>query len=123
MVNLYPIEEPKKIQKHRLNLWEMEMEEEIAVLKLKQQADSAKAIQHMRAEKQINIVNNFIRSIQSMYDAQNVTPSEIIALRMVTALEKAMKNKDLMTMTPQMLTYWLTNTIKQIHLLLDEDEG
>jgi len=123
MINLFPIEEPKKIQKHRLNLWKMEMEEEIEVLKLKRQADSAKAIQHMRAEKQINIVNNFIKSIQSMYDAQNVTPSEIIALRMVTALEKAMKNKDLMVMTPQMLTYWLTDTIKQIHLLLDEDAG
>jgi len=121
MVNLFPIEEPKKIQKHRLNLWQTEMEEEIEVLKLKRQADSAKEIQRMRAEKQINIVNNFISSIQSMYDAQNVTPSEIVTLRMIAALEEAMKNKDLMVMTPQMLTYWLTDTIKQIHLLLDED--
>jgi len=121
-VSLFPIEEPEDIQEDRFNLWQMEVEEEITVLKLKQQADSAKAIQTMRAAEQSNIVNNISNSVQSMHDAQNVTLSEIVTLRMVTALEKAMENKELMVMTPQMLTHWVTDTIRQMHLLLDEDK-
>jgi len=122
MVNLFSIEEPNEIQQHRFTLWKREIEEELEIVKLKRDATSAKEIQEMRAKEQGDIVNNTINSIQSMYDAQNVTQSEIMTLRMVAALEQAMKNKDLMVMTPQMLTHWVTDTIKQMHILLDTDE-
>ncbi len=121
-VNLTPIKEPERIQKQRLALWKMEIEEQIAAQKLDQQAQSARDIQNMRAAAQIEIVSNIIESIQSMYDAQNVDLSEIVTLRMVAALEEAMKNESLMSMTPQTMTYWVTDSIKQLHALLDEEK-
>ncbi len=121
-VNLTPIKEPERIQEERLTLWKMEIEEQITAQKLDQQAQSARDIQNMRAAAQIEIVNNIIESIQSMYDAQNVDLSEIVTLRMVAALEEAMKNESLLSMTPQTMTYWVTDSIKQLHALLDEEK-
>ena len=104
------------------------MEQRLEVIKLKQDAESAKEIQAMRAEEQYNITNNAVSNIissnisyiQYAYDTQNIALSSIITLHMITMLEKAMENEKLIAMTPQKLIYRITDTIKQIDLLMDE---
>ncbi len=119
-VNLTPIEEPEVVQEQRLALWKMGIEEQINAQKLSQKAQSTKDIQNMRAAAQIEIVNNIIESIQSMYDAKNINLAEIVTLRMVAALEEGMKNEALLNMTPQTMTHWVTDSIKQLHTLLED---
>ncbi len=95
------------------------MQRDVTIRRAEGDAEAIRRKKHARARAQIEIIQAIIQNIEEMRRMEQVNLNEVVTLRMIEELEKAMGNNTLQRMIPeQMLARLVMETQGQMRELL-----
>ncbi len=113
------IDVPEEVSEQRLLNWRAPMQRDVTIRRAEGDAEAMRRIKHARARAQIEIIQAIIKNIDEMRRVEQANLNEVITLRMIEELEKAMGNNTLQRMIPeQMLARLVMETQGQMRELL-----
>ncbi|MCI0397649.1 MAG: SPFH domain-containing protein [Chloroflexi bacterium] len=110
---------PEKVVEQRINNWRANWQQRIYVEREAGNAEAFKRIKLARARAQIDIIENITDSIETMRRSPDANLTEIVALRMIEAMEEAVADDTVQALVPQ----HVIATLRQINGLLQEGSG
>lgn len=110
---------PEEVTEQRLLNWRAPMQRDVTIRRAEGDAEAIRRKKHARARAQIEIIQAIIQNIEEMRRMEQVNLNEVVTLRMIEELEKAMGNNTLQRMIPeQMLARLVMETQGQMRELL-----
>lgn len=92
---------PQRVIDQRIKTWQADWKRKIVMQKASGNAEALRRIKRARARAQIEIIENITQNIHAMRQSGDADLSEIIMLRMIEALEKAVSDESVQTLIPQ----------------------
>lgn len=115
------IELPETVQAQRIKQWQSQWQREIMMKKAKGNAEAELRLKHARARAQIEIIQNITQSIaESSHSGVSVT--EIVALRMIEAMEEAVSDVSVQALVPQPVLSTMVESSRQMLNWIDEED-
>ena len=91
---------PEEIVQQRLAIWRAPWQSEIQVRQANSDANSLRRMKHARAQAQVEIIQNIMRSIDEMRRAESAALPQVVTLRIIEALGEAVSSDNLRTHIP-----------------------
>ncbi len=100
-VGVGKLQVPEEVMEQRIRAWQATWEREIQVRRANGEADAVRRLKAARASAQIKIIENITQSIETMRQGDDRNLTEIITLRMISAMEEAMTNLSVQATLPR----------------------
>lgn len=111
---------PEIIREQRIKKWQSQWQREIILKKAKGDAEAELRMKHARARAQIEIIQNITQSITNS-SRSNIGVTEIVALRMIEALEEAVSDVSVRALVPQPILTTMVESSRQMLSWIDEE--
>ncbi len=112
---------PDSVRQQRLKAWQAQWQREILMKKAKGESEAELSLKRARARAQIEIIENITRSITHSRH-HNVNLTEVVALRMITALEDAVANVSEKALVPQPVLTSMVESSRQMLRWMDSEK-
>ncbi len=113
---------PEAVRQQRLKKWQSQWQREIIMKKARGDSEAELRLKHARARAQVEIIQNITRSIATS-NRSGISVTEIVALRMIEALEDAVSDVSVQALVPQpVLTTMIESSRQMLNWVEDEEE-
>jgi regulator of protease activity HflC (stomatin/prohibitin superfamily) len=114
---------PESVREQRIKHWQSQWQREIKMRNAKVDAEAELRLKHARARAQIEIIQKITQSIIAS-SRSGVSVTEIVALRMIEAMEEAVSDGSVQALVPRpVLTTMVESSRQMLNWLDEEDEG
>ena len=111
---------PDAIRKQRLIKWQSQWQREIILKRAQGNAEVELRMKHARARAQIEIIQNITQSITNS-SRNDIGVTEIVALRMIEALEEAVSDVSVRALVPQPILTTMVESSRQMLGWINEE--
>lgn len=111
---------PEAVRMQRLKKWQAQWQREILMKKAKGDAEVELRMKHARARAQIEIIQNITQSIANS-SRSDISVTEIVALRMIEAMEDAVSDASVQALVPQPVLTTMVESSRQMLAWIDEE--
>jgi regulator of protease activity HflC (stomatin/prohibitin superfamily) len=115
------VEVPGEIVAQRMKQWQAHWQRQITITKAKGAAEANLRLKHARARAQVQIIQNITQSITDS-SRSGISVTEIVAMRMIEALEDAVADVSMLGLVPKPVLASMVESSRQMLSYLD-DEG
>lgn len=109
---------PPKVLEQRIQFWQAAWQQRILTETAAGEAEAMRRIKLARARAQIEIIESITDSIEAMRRTGETDLTDIVALRMLETMEKALTDETVKAMVPQ----YMMNTLSQVNSWLQDGE-
>ena len=122
-VNIYAVgvtqfKLPAEVQEQRIQFWQASWRQRIQTEMAAGKAEAMRRIKLARARAQIEIIESITDSIEAMGRSGETDLTEIVALRMLEAMDKALADDTVKALVPQ----YVVSTLNQVNRWLQEGD-
>ena len=121
-VNSGGIQLPEVVREQRVKKWQAQWQREILMKKAKGDAEAELRLKHARARAQIEIIQKITQSIVAS-SRSGISVTEIVALRMIEAMEEAVSEGSVQALMPQPILTTMVESSRQMLNWIDDEEG
>jgi regulator of protease activity HflC (stomatin/prohibitin superfamily) len=115
---------PSRVNEQRIKTWQADWKRRIQMQKASGDAQALLRIESARARTQIDIIENITQNIQAMRQSGDTKLSEIIMLRMIEALEKAMSDESVQMLIPhQVMSQLVMDSLERLQGWVEQPTG
>ena len=111
---------PEAVRAQRIKKWQAQWQREIIMKKAKGDAEAELRLKHARARAQIEIIQNITQSIADS-SHNDISVTEIVALRMIEAMEDAVSDVSVQALVPQPVLTTMVESSRQMLAWIDEE--
>jgi hypothetical protein len=111
---------PEIIREQRIKKWQSQWQREIILKRAQGNAEVELRMKHARARAQIEIIQNITQSITNSSRSE-ISVTEIVALRMIEALEEAVSDVSVRALVPQPILTTMVESSRQMLSWIDEE--
>jgi regulator of protease activity HflC (stomatin/prohibitin superfamily) len=113
---------PEAVRAQQLKRWQSQWQREIILKKARGDAEAELRMKHARARAQIEIIQSIMQSIANT-SRSDISITEIVALRMIEALEEAVTDVSVRALVPQPILTTMVESSRQMLTWIDEEEA
>ncbi|MFO7681685.1 MAG: SPFH domain-containing protein [Chloroflexota bacterium] len=113
---------PESAREQRIKMWQTQRQHEIFTRQVKVDTEADLRLKRARAKAQIEIIESITQSITESRRS-NVNLTEIVALRMIEALEEAVSDVTDRALVPQPVLASMVESSRQMLTWMDEEKG
>lgn len=112
---------PEAVRMQRLKKWQAQWQREILMKKARGNAEVDLRLKHARARAQIEIIQNITQSIANS-SRSDISVTEIVALRMIEAMEDAVADATVQALVPPPVLSTMVESSRQMLAWIDEGD-
>lgn len=113
---------PEAVRAQQLKKWQSQWQREIILKKARGDAEAELRMKHARARAQIEIIQSIMKSIAET-SRSDISITEIVALRMIEALEEAVTDVSVRALVPQPILTTMVESSRQMLTWIDEERA
>lgn len=116
------IQLPEVVREQRIKKWQAQWQREIMMKKALGDAEVELRLKHARARAQIEIIQKITQSIVAS-SRSGISVTEIVALRMIEAMEEAVSDGSVQALVPRPILTTMVESSRQMLNWIDEEDA
>lgn len=113
---------PQSVSEQRIKQWQAQWQQEIRVKLATGDAEAERRLKRARAKAQIEIIENITHNIATMRRMDGVSLTEVVTLRMISALEEAVSDVSVKALIPPPVFRGVVDNSRDLLAWIEEQE-